>query len=700
MKRTIIILIGITLLASIGTGIFCYLNKPAELSPERILPEGALLYTRCSNLKSALAEIASTKLWEDLKGLDYDFIMKSAGVREDQRRMIGAVQTQLFNPSLGAMLEKFFGEEFAVAVYPMEFDAAQISLNNPQDVAKALEKLFSNIVLVARVGGDVQLAETMSSLLGRSDQLEIETFVYEGQNIHLMTVPDAGIKIGFVRIKDLLIVGLGDHAARRGVDTYKGKKEALANDGLFLRAKEQSGGPWEMSGYVDLRQVLEFFKGQVGRLTQQLPPQSPVADEGVKGRAWDVQRQWDQIFAQTEAIEMLSFSAHAGAVSKFQFDLFFDKGKALPDMAAVFTCPPSENKTLAFVPQDIMGYQWNNCFDLKGPWQQLKNEAALAQEGGRPVADQLAQIQQTIGVDVEKDVIPAFAGEIGGYLSDIQMGGIFPYPQVVFFVKVKDETKAKEVLEKFKQQIPVVWQSERHKNTAITFLSAPLVSDIQPGYCFLDGYLLVGINTKLLKGSVDARHAAAPSLASSPLFSEMDLGLSSKSRFVQLFKVDRLAGKAQEVIEWVKAWSTSQDAQKEAFKLGGEKRLADTRAAIVQKEGELAELKIRQTALEDDIWNRNSRGEDAGAERAQLGELKEGITLKEREIASDKEQEAELEKILKGYDRPSADQEKRDEISRRVVYPLLQSLSSVKAMGIRTTLNDEVLEANILFKLE
>lgn len=696
MKRTIVIVLGAVFLACIGAGVFFYVSKP-EVSPETVLPEGALFYVQCSDLKSALAKITSTRFWEMMKGLDYDFMMKSAGIRPEYRRIIKAVQEQISNPSIGAILEKFLGKEFALAIYPMELDPARISLLNKGEIVAALEQFLSTIVLVTRVGADVQV---MESLFDQLSNLETETVKYEGHDIRLIVIPGAGVRIGFVRIKDFLIVGLGDRVLRRGVDVYRGKEETLAHDAFFRRVKGRFGGSWELNGYMDLSKMLGFFKGLVKNLKEQVSEGGSAAGGMGHGRTRYILRQLDNLFGQADAMEIFGFGARSGVVSEFKFDLFFDKGKVSPDMAALLACPASENKALAFVPQDIMGYQWSNCFDLEDMWNQFKKEITQAQEHGSPVLSQLEQIQQVMGVDIEKDIVPAFGGEIGGYLVDVQMGGMFPYPHAVVFVKVKDERKARGVVEKLQQQIPGAWQSETYKDAGIVHLSLPFIGDVQPGYCFMEGYLLIGLNAKLLKGSVDAVHEASLSLASSRLLSEMDSVLGGRNRSVQFLKVDQLVRKSQDVMEWAQARRTSKDVQKEAFKLGGEKRLEDTRAVIDRKNGELAELKNRQTALEDDIWNINARGADDGQQQAQLSELKEKIAFYEREIASDKEQEAELEKILRGYGRPSADEEKKEEILKKAVYPLLKSLSSVKAMGIRTTLEDGVMEANILLKVE
>jgi hypothetical protein len=696
MKRTIVIVLGAALLACIGAGVFFYVSKP-RVSPETVLPEGALFYVQGSDLKSALAKITSTRFWEMMRVLDYDFMMKSTGVRPEQRRVIKAVQDQISNPSLGAMLEKFFGKEFVLAVYPAELDSARISLLNKGDIVAALEQFLSTIVLVTRVGADVQV---MESLFDQLNDLETETLKYEGHDVRLIVIPGAGIRVGFVRIKDFLIVGLGDRMLRRGIDVYRGKEKTLAQDAFFRRAKGRFVGSWELDGYMDLSKLLGFFKGLVKNLREQVSAGGSAAGGMGHGKTRYILRQMDNLFDQADAMEIFGFGARSGVVSEFKFDLFFDKGKVSSDMAALLACPASEDKALSFVPQDMMGYQWSNCFDLEDLWKQFKKEIVQAQEHGSPVASQLEQIQQVIGVDIEKDIVPAFGGEIGGYLSDVQMGGMFPYPHMVFFIKVNDERKARDVVAKLQQQIPGVWQSETYKDVGLAHFSSPLIGDVQPGYCFLDGYLLIGLNAKLLKGSVDALHEASLSLASSRLFTEMDPVLGGRNRSVQFLKVDQLVRKSQDVMEWAQARRTSKDTQGQAFKLGGEKRLEDTRAAIARKSAELAELKSRQTALEDEAWNMNARGADDGRQQAQMSELKEKIASQEREIASDKEQEAELEKILKGYDRPSADQERKDEILKKAVYPLLKSLSSVKAMGIRTTLEDKVLEANILLKVE
>ena len=46
------------------------------------------------------------------------------------------------------------------------------------------------------------------------------------------------------------------------------------------------------------------------------------------------------------------------------------------------------------------------------------------------------RFEKKLGVDLYKDVLPIFGSEIGWYLDDVDIQGVFPYPRVALFIKI------------------------------------------------------------------------------------------------------------------------------------------------------------------------------------------------------------------------------------------------------------------------
>ena len=70
-------------------------------------------------------------------------------------------------------------------------------------------------------------------------------------------------------------------------------------------------------------------------------------------------------------------------------------------------------------------------------------------------------------------------------------------------------------------------KEERYKNATIYYFMSPLPI-IQPGYSFIDDYLVVAVNKSLLQQSIDAQNDKSLSLAEKPSFRTLDDGFHPK----------------------------------------------------------------------------------------------------------------------------------------------------------------------------
>ena len=56
--------------------------------------------------------------------------------------------------------------------------------------------------------------------------------------------------------------------------------------------------------------------------------------------------------------------------------------------------------------------------------------------------------------------MPVLGHEIGGYLTDVDMQGTYPFPRLLVFVKIQDRPAAERLLDKFTQN-PVIDAAKR-----------------------------------------------------------------------------------------------------------------------------------------------------------------------------------------------------------------------------------------------
>ncbi len=676
MKKLLIVILSLAILSAAGAGIFYYVTASGP-SIEDVLPEDALFYVKFSNLRTTREKIVSTKLWQNLRQVDYSLLFEG--------------RPKIFHPSTAVILDQLFGREAALAVYEPDMDISSISAAGPEDQPRLWGEILSNVFLVTRLEPDVQWMESVSGLLGLSAEgLNVEEISYEGETIRLVTIPDSMLKIGFVRLKDLLIIGVTDKAARRSVDVYKKSEAALTADPKRRMAGERSTDPVDVIGYADLEKLLSAAEKNVHQVFDRMGQEEAPSQETDSSRlkADEVKKKWDGIFDQASGLTVLGFSGQWADAVQIKFDLFFDKAKLDSDQADLYTCAPAQNQTLGFIPKDVLGYQWNNCSDFGYYWRQLKKGSTQD------------QMEQAIGLNLEKDILPLLGDEIGGYLADLRVGAMFPYPQFLFFVEINDRDRAGEILTKLIEHTLIVPQEEEYKRIVLHYISLPFEIDIQPAYCLLDSYLLAATNRQMLKNSIDAFSDPSLTLSHDETFQTMDLGAAGESRSLQFAKAGQIMEKMEGVLEWSKTWIDAQDARKEAFKSGSQKRLADVETDLNDHRMALEEKTARVKTLEEEIWDMESRGLDVTQQRGEFKSLGDSIKELDGQIASTEEQKKELVEIIGGYDNHSDGTQRREHLIEGLIRPLLKSAAFIRSYGARTTLDRDVWTSTLFWDLE
>jgi len=489
-----------------------------------------------------------------------------------------------------------------------------------------------------------------------------------------------------VRLNDLIVIGIGEKAARLSVDIFKGHEPSLSKDPQFAKIRNHFLKPSSVVGYLNFVKFMSEFKHQGDKLVS--------LGEKTSGNT-NLQDQWEKALARMAGLKAFAFSSQLTPNIRIDSRLMFDSNDLDAEYSYIYTCSPSENKTINFTPQKVLGYHWNNCLKLDHYWEQIKKELAKTEDTTSKIND----FEAGLGLSVEGDILPAIGDEIGGYIQDIQIGGLFPIPKFLFFVEVANRSKAEGLLKKLEEQPYIMLQDEDYNGTSIKYIALPVGQDVQPGYAFLGNYLLISTSRNLIKESIDVSGNAALSLKSDPDFKEIDFGLSGKNRSVQFLKVGQVIEKVKGIIGWSNQWMATKDRKAEAFKAGSTKPLEEVKASIVLKEGELDEIREHLILIEDEIWNMESKGLDIGAKQAELDELQDQLASKKEEIIVENERKEGLVNIVGKVDKKSPDSETRKFYLEKVVYPVLDSLKSIKSFGLRTTVSDDAFESSVFLKV-
>ncbi len=693
MKKILVILFVIVFIFGIFAGIYFY-SQRQKMVMEEILPEGALIYARTSDVQENLQKITSSPFWQSIMGINYERLAEKKIITKAQKIFIQKLKNNLMDAAQNKEIQKFFGQELAVAVYPVEFDFDK--LKNITDFLNPdlIEEMFSGLILSVRIRPEAQFAEFVSRAFDLSaTDVSFKTEDYKGHVMRTLIIPETEIKINFTRIKDVLIFGVGQHTVRKVVDVFKGDESSLMEAPVFKQAQKKFMDPSDLEGYVDMAGVFSMIKKQITRLSVFMREKMDMkTSETVKK-----EEQLRQFLKKVEGVNVFSFSTQWEEVFQQKYDVFFDEEKLDGQMTNLYSCPGVENKTSRFIPEDVFVYQWSNCFKLDDYWKQINTQMDELS------ADQIKGIESMLEISVVGDILPAFGEEIGGYLQDVQfkdfpMIGEFPIPELVFFIKVKNRENVEKLLTKLTKNPFITLREEVYKDVSLHYASLPVGDDIQPGYCFLGKYLLISTNRALLKDSIEAYNNSVLSIVENDDFKLFALGGTKKYRSVQFVKMEKFIQNLRDVVEWATRRISQKDKNKLAFKTGSERRLADIKQNIKESKSILKATQEKIRSIEDEISESESKNLDFKEKKQALIKLKKNIHLKQQEILGAYASEQEQKEIIQGYRINMRDAELRQVYLNEIIYPVLNGFESIKAFGAKSTVEEGVMESRLLLR--
>lgn len=674
MKKVLVIIL-ILVVVVIGIGVILQITEE-PVAVEDILPEGLVGYIRMTDLGKNIDSFKATRFWKGIAGIDYERVLEQTGASDETMAVYDNFKKNLPSPATQALLKKFLGEEVVVAVYPTSFE--DFSSEN-------LLKMASDVFFVTRLKPETQFAEFFATLFSSFQrQVSTQDVPYRNHTIHVVSTNDGRIRIGYVRIKDVLVFGVGEKGARACLDVFDKEKKPLSGDRLYLETHPSFLEGAHFTGYLDFK----FLKKQLLQWATQNQEDPQL-----------IQKQLEENLKQVKGFTAMSYSGVFAEVSQFKTGVHFDRSDLSPDVLPLYDCSPKENRTFSFVPSGVLGYQWSTCYDLAHYWKQVQKEM---QKGDSvpgtaiPSREMIAGIEGKMNLSIEDDILPALGDEVGGFLTDIDTNGIFPVPKLIFFIKVTSREKAAKVIKTLiGQQTFVRPQEEKHGSATIQYVTIPLVANLQPAYAFVDDYLLITTDRQLLKDSLDTFKAQpSKSLIANQGFQDVNFGLTDKNNSVFFLQSEELMNKAQVVMDWANQWALMQVSKQDAFKKGSQRRLLDVRRDIESQKKELQELRTELGTIEKTLQD------ESGTEVSSIGDMVKQIKEKEQGIQSSQEAVGELEEIIKGYDAKMVGSTARQVLVNELVKPLLKAFASVKAFASKVVFGEGILETFIYLKME
>ena len=317
-------------------------------------------------------------------------------------------------------------------------------------------------------------------------------------------------------------------------------------------------------------------------------------------------------------------------------------------MRKVFACPALSNDTLKFVPANAIAYNWGGCYDFEQSWamvkQRLEGDPSLAQG----IYKFKHKLEKHFHINIRRDVLPVLGHEIGGYLTDVDMQGTYPFPRLLVFVKIQDRPAAERLLDKFTQNPVMALYREEYNHVDIHYVSLPLGANMDPGYGFLGDYLLVATSRQLLKKSIDAYNDSLRSIVSDDAVEQFSLANGEKFHSVTLMKTAELSRRAQDFLGWVDKYLSGQVSMAAAYKQDGDNKKQELDEAIADKRAELVLAQKKLTQLKETSLSDASLEDPVLVNGAIENLSREEDSIRD-DIANYKEQKEDLSRLLDNY---------------------------------------------------
>lgn len=681
MKKIILVVSILIVALAAGTGAFLIWQKNQKpLDPANVLPAGPVFYSRSVNLASRIESFQNTRLFNELKNIDYK--KSAAGIGMPSEFIGEGINSfeKFLSPENIQVMKEIFGKDVALAVYTDGINWGDKS-KSPAETQELFGRLGENIFVVSRMSPKLAAAEMFLKLAGQfGKDFRTETINYLGKNITEVIAKDGAFKVAFARVSDYVVFGYGEKAAKTAIEISLKKHKSLAEDTRFSKILAGFSPDADSSGVLNFKPISDIISSQVEGMKK-----DPKAKEYIKS--------FEKQMRQIQSMELVTFESKTTELWNGKASLFLDKEKLDPMMKGIYSAPPQVNQTVKFVPWDALYYQWGSGLELATLWNQFKTQLNEELPRGRNSADLdklIAGFEQMMGLSVEKDILPVLGKEFGGYLTDVDATGDIPIPKLVLFVQTTSKEKAENIITKLLSIQPLLRPTEETYNgTLIRYIPIPFAESFKLSYTFINDYLLLSSNLDVLKASLDAVKDSNKSIVPTAL-----IGSSTEKRnSVVYVRFDRIMAKAGDLVDWSVRMNQQALEKRQAFINGSKKNLDDLKAKkeniqadIVKKKNDLARLDAPENVTSD--------------LETQKETLKKAIDTAEKEIVADDESIKNLQIQIKSYETRVPNPQDNTALIDGFVKPLLKALANIRYLGGVTINGDGVVESISQGKIE
>ncbi len=653
MKKIFKILALVLLVIILAAGgWFLYLCYGPKTPIADVLPSGALAYVRLAKAGEHWQAATHSEFWKNISAIDLPKVLARNKVPQKNIDELKGQQAQLEGFFKSPLTQKFLGKEIALAVYG--------------------SKDSYSIMMVLRLAPSVQAAELLthfSSQWGEGITTSEET--YAGERIVHVHLKDNKASFKYVKLNDLLVVAEDNDGYLNAVIDVDRRKHASLNKDegfVFVQAHAYAGADGLL--YVNVQGLNAMLRRE----------------------------EWMQedLLSQTAGFKTYALSFLPGTITKYKFIVGLEPKAVRPALRRLVECSPKVNGSLSFVPSHVAGYQWGGCYDLVGSWQQFREQVYALPDAGKQVQKIKGGIERRTGLNISADILPVLGQEAGGYFTDVDTLGLFPYPRFLAFVKVNDRVRAEEIFKKIVKVPFGLVQEEAYNKSNIRYLALPLGSNMDPGYTFVGDYLLAASSRQLLKKSIDVSQDPSRSLKTDKTFSALGLEDAAGTQSIAFLKVGEFARSMQGLLNWGNKYLSAQVNMAGAYKQEGDGKKKELEEAIKAAQTELDLALVKLVELKSKP-SKDLQPEEQEFMAGAVLNLEENVQGLRDDIKTYKAQQLDVDNVI-AEQQAGVERAKLFMFnSQHVLVPFLNGLQSVNAQGTKVMLSDKAIETELMF---
>ncbi len=409
-----------------------------------------------------------------------------------------------------------------------------------------------SIVLLTRVGTKTRL---LSKLMGFTSQKDsgFEKTSYNGVDIYsTKATEESPMDSSFCIVKDILMLEIGKETKNINgvIDLVKSsdKKGSLAKNLYYQNVVEEN----ENLAY-------EFYVNTEGALSAVNAPDFPgeFRNENL----------------QMAVSAGLGTMNYMGGYGKFT-DGFYTKTIVIPSenidnemLKQLWKAKPAKSKAISFAPKNTIFFGASNSLDIPVVWETWQDSIASGQnaEDANTLMGALNSLENNIGLSIKDDFLPILGDEFAYMLSDIDLKGVLPLPQIALMFKVKDAEATRVFMDKLVDSInkyvtPASDASPVLNVARTTIMDQPInvvtittfpVPGLSPCYAVIDDLLVISTNSKTINSIIEVYKGKADSLRKSDNYLKVSNVFTDKNNQLAYMNIEKTVDTLVEVFVWL-----------------------------------------------------------------------------------------------------------------------------------------------------